>query len=162
MLSLVRTGRVLLPCQVAYYSTLPKQASGKFTSNKQIAQPIEGKINIQQTLVYIGKKLLNIYKDVFIESRLSQGPFTETMKRYKMTASFFGLCGIFAVPALLSTGQAPALSVALGKKREGSDDLCVVLFFVDSVCFGSGYIVHLPRIVCPLVHKWICHKANCV
>jgi hypothetical protein len=36
------------------------------------------------------------------------------MRRYKMTASFFGICGIFAVPALLSTGQAPALSVALG------------------------------------------------
>lgn len=32
-----------------------------------------------------------------------------------MTTSFFGLCGIFAVPALLSTGQAPAMSVALGK-----------------------------------------------
>jgi hypothetical protein len=34
-----------------------------------------------------------------------------------MTASFFGLCGIFAVPALLSTGQAPAMSVALGNKK---------------------------------------------
>lgn len=44
----------------------------------------------------------------------SLGPFAETMRRYKMTASFFGLCGIFAVPALLSSGQAPAMSVALG------------------------------------------------
>lgn len=37
------------------------------------------------------------------------------MRRYKMTASFFGLCGIFAVPALLSSGQAPVMSVALGR-----------------------------------------------
>ncbi|CAO3694430.1 unnamed protein product [Rhizopus microsporus] len=30
-----------------------------------------------------------------------------------MTASFFGICGIIAVPSLISTGQAPILSVAL-------------------------------------------------
>ncbi|KAI9366490.1 hypothetical protein BD770DRAFT_311661 [Pilaira anomala] len=77
------------------YATLPKKAAGKFTSNKMINEPNESHVkDVQQTLVYIG-------------------PFAETMRRYKMTASFFGLCGIFAVPALLSTGQAPVMSVAL-------------------------------------------------
>lgn len=42
------------------------------------------------------------------------GPFSETIRRYKMTASLFGACGICAVPALLSTGEAPAVSVILG------------------------------------------------
>ena len=39
------------------YSTLPKQAAGKFTSNKLIAEPLNTKNNInevQRTLVYIG------------------------------------------------------------------------------------------------------------
>lgn len=57
---------------------------------------------------------------------MNVGPFSETMRRYKMTASFFGLCGILAVPALLSSGQAPAMSVALGNvKREQRADLVI-------------------------------------
>ncbi|KAG0184605.1 hypothetical protein DFQ28_010842 [Apophysomyces sp. BC1034] len=72
---------------------MPKKAAGVFTQNKQIAQPLEvGAIN--RTLVYIG-------------------PFAETIRRYKMTASLFGICGLCSVPALLSTGQAPAISVVL-------------------------------------------------
>ncbi|CAO3688357.1 unnamed protein product [Rhizopus stolonifer] len=35
------------------------------------------------------------------------------MKRYKMTASFFGVCGMIIVPGLVSTGQVPLLSVTL-------------------------------------------------
>lgn len=41
-----------------------------------------------------------------------------------MTASFFGICGIIAVPSLISTGQAPVLSVALGK------NICTCIYFV--------------------------------
>ncbi|KAI8637757.1 hypothetical protein BD408DRAFT_353176 [Parasitella parasitica] len=81
-----------LGIQALKYSTVPKQAAGRFTSNKLISQPIEGHAkDAQKTLVYIG-------------------PFAETMRRYKMTASLFGVCGLIAVPALLSTGQAPAMS----------------------------------------------------
>ncbi|KAI8990235.1 hypothetical protein BDB01DRAFT_841985 [Pilobolus umbonatus] len=81
--------------RVAYYSTIPPKAAGKFTSNKLISQPTEGHIkDVQKTLVYIG-------------------PFAETVRRYKMTASLFGVCGILAAPVLLSTGQVPILSVAL-------------------------------------------------
>ncbi|KAI9323431.1 hypothetical protein BX666DRAFT_1886787 [Dichotomocladium elegans] len=81
---------------VQQYSTskqLPKNAAGAFTSNKHIAQTVNaGDATLNKTLVYIG-------------------PFAETMQRYKMVASLFGACGLCAVPALLSTGQAPALSV---------------------------------------------------
>ncbi|EIE81460.1 hypothetical protein RO3G_06165 [Rhizopus delemar RA 99-880] len=98
LLSLKRSNAPLKKFQILVkYSTLPKQAAGKFTSNKLITEPSNTKNNInevQRTLVYIG-------------------PFAETMKRYKMTASFFGICGIIAVPGLISTGQAPMLSVAL-------------------------------------------------
>ncbi|KAI8087646.1 uncharacterized protein B0P05DRAFT_531758 [Gilbertella persicaria] len=76
--------------QYAAYSTLPKEAAGKFTSNKLINTTKSD--SVQRTLVYIG-------------------PFSETMKRYKMTASFFGLCGIVLVPALINS--APPLSVLL-------------------------------------------------
>ncbi|KAI8343644.1 hypothetical protein BC941DRAFT_509062 [Chlamydoabsidia padenii] len=87
---------------LSFYSTqLPKKAAGAFTSNRHITPPSttgnddpNNSNVINKTLVYIG-------------------PFSETIKRYKMTASLFGICGICAVPALLSTGQAPALSVAL-------------------------------------------------
>jgi hypothetical protein len=106
--------RVTLPTK----ATLPKKAAGRFTSNKLINQPIEGQLkDVQQTLVYLGKSTLFIVSDDSINLFIFKGPFAETMRRYKMTASFFGLCGIFAVPALLSTGQAPVMSVALGKKR---------------------------------------------
>jgi hypothetical protein len=47
------------------------------------------------------------------------------MKKYKMTASFFGICGIVAVPSLISTGQAPVLSVALGK------NICTWIYFIE-------------------------------
>lgn len=61
-----------------------------------------------------------VYKQhfMFSFSNVCLGPFAETMKRYKMTASFFGICGIIAVPGLISTGQAPILSVALGKEDD--------------------------------------------
>lgn len=37
------------------YSTVPKKAAGKFTSNKLISQPNEGHLkDVQATLVYIG------------------------------------------------------------------------------------------------------------
>ncbi|KAI7901854.1 uncharacterized protein BX663DRAFT_531603 [Cokeromyces recurvatus] len=87
--------RLGITCQLLKYSTLPKKASGPFTSNKLISQSVnESSDEIRKTLVYIG-------------------PFAETMKRYKMTASFFGLCGIISVPALLSSGQVPVLSAAI-------------------------------------------------
>ncbi|RCH96004.1 hypothetical protein CU097_001424 [Rhizopus azygosporus] len=85
------------PCirQSYTYSTIPKKAAGRFTSNKLIAESTKASYNeVQRTLVYIG-------------------PFADSMKKYKMTASFFGICGIIAVPSLISTGQAPVLSVAL-------------------------------------------------
>ncbi|CAO3627385.1 unnamed protein product [Mucor fragilis] len=104
--------------QAFKYSTVPKQAAGRFTSNKLISQPIEGQTkDVQKTLVYIG-------------------PFAETMRRYKMTASFFGLCGIFAVPALLSTGQAPAMSVALAGFSAVSPAIFVHLY-------TNGYVTKL-------------------
>ncbi|GAA5795335.1 hypothetical protein EDC94DRAFT_604673 [Helicostylum pulchrum] len=100
------------------YSTLPKKASGRFTSNKLISEPNETHVkDVQQTLVYIG-------------------PFAETMRRYKMTASFFGICGIFAVPALLSTGQAPIMSVALAGISAVSPAVFVHLY-------TSGYVTKL-------------------
>lgn len=38
------------------HSTLPKKASGKFTSNKLINEPNETHVkDVQQTLVYIGR-----------------------------------------------------------------------------------------------------------
>lgn len=41
--------------QTLKYSTVPKQAAGRFTSNKLISQPIEGHTkDVQKTLVYIG------------------------------------------------------------------------------------------------------------
>ncbi|CAO3622537.1 unnamed protein product [Mucor hiemalis] len=97
---------------------MPKKAAGRFTSNKLITQPVKGHVNeVQQTLVYIG-------------------PFAETMRRYKVTASFFGLCGIFAVPALMSTGQAPPLSVALAGISAVSPAIYVHLY-------TSGYVTKL-------------------
>ncbi|KAI8147745.1 hypothetical protein BJV82DRAFT_507352 [Fennellomyces sp. T-0311] len=77
-------------CHVRNYSSaqrIPKKAAGAFTSNQHISQPV----TLNKTLVYIG-------------------PFAETIQRYKMVASLFGVCGLCAVPGLLSTGQAPALS----------------------------------------------------
>ncbi|KAI9478764.1 MAG: hypothetical protein EXX96DRAFT_572193 [Benjaminiella poitrasii] len=96
---LVKSKQVLLrpwpTFQLLKYSTLPKKAAGPFTSNKLIGPSTKDHADeIRRTLVYIG-------------------PFAETMKRYKMTASVFGLCGIVAVPALLSSGQVPVLSAAL-------------------------------------------------
>ncbi|OBZ87252.1 hypothetical protein A0J61_04701 [Choanephora cucurbitarum] len=91
---LFRTCRLYLKHQNAAYSTLPKQAAGKFTSNKLIS-PHESD-HVQRTLVYID---------------FLSGPFSETMKRYKMTASFFGLCGMMLVPALINS--APPLSIVL-------------------------------------------------
>ncbi|ORE18444.1 hypothetical protein BCV71DRAFT_179496 [Rhizopus microsporus] len=85
------------PCirQAYTYSTIPKKAAGRFTSNRLIAESTKTSYNeVQRTLVYIG-------------------PFADSVKKYKMTASFFGICGIIAVPSLISTGQAPILSVAL-------------------------------------------------
>ncbi|ORX43863.1 hypothetical protein DM01DRAFT_262485 [Hesseltinella vesiculosa] len=73
-----------------YSTQLPKKAAGVFTSNKHIDAKSTPPL-INKTLVYIG-------------------PFSETIRRYKMTATLFGVCGACAVPALLSTGQAPALS----------------------------------------------------
>ncbi|ORZ00447.1 hypothetical protein BCR43DRAFT_485232 [Syncephalastrum racemosum] len=76
---------------VRWYATqqkLPQKAAGAFTSNKHIATPI----TTEKTLVYIG-------------------PFGDTLQRYKMVASLFGVCGLCAVPALLSTGQAPTMSI---------------------------------------------------
>ena len=49
---LFRTCRLYLKHQNAAYSTLPKQAAGKFTSNKLIS-PHESD-HVQRTLVYIG------------------------------------------------------------------------------------------------------------
>ncbi|KAI8068339.1 hypothetical protein BC940DRAFT_238078 [Gongronella butleri] len=86
------TKSVLCSVQYFYSTQVPKKAAGAFTSNKHIdgvKPPSHSTIN--KTLVYIG-------------------PFSETIRRYKMTATLFGVCGLAAVPALLSTGQAPALS----------------------------------------------------
>ncbi|KAI8987607.1 hypothetical protein BDF20DRAFT_851140 [Mycotypha africana] len=81
--------------QTAKYSTVPKVAAGSFTSNKLINSSRNDDFNnVQRTLVYIG-------------------PLSETLKRYKLTASFFGICGCIAVPALLFSGHAPPLSIAL-------------------------------------------------
>lgn len=122
-----------------FYSTqLPKKAAGAFTSNKHISKDTTSKSTIasddqsndnilNKTLVYIGKwergRVSTYYwftDDLICPwSYTNVGPFSETIKRYKMTASLFGMCGICAVPALLSTGQAPALSVALGKVKSG-------------------------------------------
>ncbi|KAI8393365.1 uncharacterized protein BYT42DRAFT_488249 [Radiomyces spectabilis] len=83
--------------KATYATQVPKKAAGVFTSNKHIAQPVQGETPaINKTLVYIG-------------------PFAETIRRYKMTASLFGICGLCAVPALMSTGQAPPLSVIKDK-----------------------------------------------
>lgn len=120
MLPALKPSSLLLKqCQAYRYSTLPKKASGKFTSNKLI--PKKDIINeVQRTLVYLGMNFVLVYVCVYINciNRLSYsvyiGPFSETMKRYKMTASFFGVCGMIIVPGLVSTGQVPLLSVALG------------------------------------------------
>ncbi|KAI9496021.1 hypothetical protein BDB00DRAFT_811421 [Zychaea mexicana] len=81
-------------CHLRLYTTsaprIPKKAAGAFTSNKHISQPV----TLNKTLVYIG-------------------PFADSVQRYKMVASLFGVCGLCAVPGLLSTGQAPALSVIM-------------------------------------------------
>ncbi|OAD79241.1 hypothetical protein PHYBLDRAFT_179036 [Phycomyces blakesleeanus NRRL 1555(-)] len=80
---------------LANYSTQIKKTAGPFTPNKLITESVgDTSANINRTLVYIG-------------------PFTETIRRYKTTASLFGVCGICAVPALLSTGEAPIMSVVL-------------------------------------------------
>ncbi|KAF7727143.1 hypothetical protein EC973_008004 [Apophysomyces ossiformis] len=103
-MSFVITSGLSLPTQrlvvrsavkhTTWYSTqIPKKAAGAFTQNKYIAKPLEANA-MNRTLVYIG-------------------PFAETIRRYKMTASLFGICGLCSVPALLSTGQAPILSVVL-------------------------------------------------
>ncbi|KAI8579548.1 hypothetical protein K450DRAFT_241498 [Umbelopsis ramanniana AG] len=74
-------------------SALPKEAAGPFTSNSKIASTSKPE---DKTLVYLG-------------------PFAETIRKYKITASLFTICGMCAVPALLSTGQAPvAASVLAG------------------------------------------------
>ncbi|KAH8555695.1 hypothetical protein BGW37DRAFT_516610 [Umbelopsis sp. PMI_123] len=74
-------------------STLPKEAAGPFTSNSKIAPASRPE---EKTLVYLG-------------------PFADTIRKYKITASLFSICGICAVPALLATGQAPiAASVMAG------------------------------------------------
>ncbi|KAI9251394.1 hypothetical protein BDA99DRAFT_541383 [Phascolomyces articulosus] len=97
LLSRNTTLGIRLSCHVRFYSTptstaprIPKKAAGAFTSNKHISQPV----TLNKTLVYIG-------------------PFADSVQRYKMVASLFGVCGLCAVPGLLSTGQAPALSVIL-------------------------------------------------
>ncbi|KAL0095287.1 hypothetical protein J3Q64DRAFT_1631603 [Phycomyces blakesleeanus] len=82
---------------LANYSTQIKKTAGPFTPNKLITESVgDTSANINRTLVYIG-------------------PFTETIRRYKTTASLFGVCGICAVPALLSTGEAPIMSVIKDK-----------------------------------------------
>jgi hypothetical protein len=54
MLSLLKIPAAI-PSTFRCYSTLPKKAAGKFTSNKLISQPIEGHLkDVQATLVYIG------------------------------------------------------------------------------------------------------------
>ncbi|KAI9015845.1 hypothetical protein CLU79DRAFT_707306 [Phycomyces nitens] len=88
-------GRLAIP-RVQHYSTLPNKTSGPFTPNKLVEPAGDTFANINRTLVYIG-------------------PFTETIRRYKTTASLFGICGICAVPALLSTGEAPIMSVIKDK-----------------------------------------------
>lgn len=78
-----------------------------------------------------------------------------------MTASLFGMCGICAVPALLSTGQAPALSVALGKsiviERGGGlvETYVLTLFFSWCICCCTFHLY-------PLVHAGICSWFDCL
>lgn len=76
--------------------------------------------------MYIGKMQISVIKKRREWTLLNKhvGPFADSMKKYKMTASFFGICGIIAVPSLISTGQAPVLSVALGK------NICTCIYFV--------------------------------
>ncbi|KAI9279129.1 hypothetical protein BY458DRAFT_503209 [Sporodiniella umbellata] len=64
------------------------------------------------------------------------------MKRYKMTASFFGVCGLIAVPGLASTGQAPLLSVALGMHSL----FCFVLTCFSSLLKTAGISAISPAI----------------
>lgn len=45
---------------------------------------------------------------------ITKGPFAETIRKYKITASLFTLCGLCAVPALLATGQAPVAASVMG------------------------------------------------
>ncbi|KAM3579401.1 hypothetical protein VKS41_008259 [Umbelopsis sp. WA50703] len=81
------------PISVRYKSTVPKEAAGPFTTNDKISTTSRPE---DKTLVYLG-------------------PFAETIRKYKITASLFTLCGLCAVPALLTTGQAPvAASIMAG------------------------------------------------
>ncbi|KAI8096937.1 uncharacterized protein BX664DRAFT_257241 [Halteromyces radiatus] len=84
-----------------YSTQLPKKAAGAFTSNHYINNTSTVATNNNDNNNIVNKTLVYI------------GPFSETIRRYKMTASLFSICGICAVPALLSTGQAPVISVAL-------------------------------------------------
>jgi hypothetical protein len=54
------------PCirQAYTYSTIPKKAAGRFTSNKLIAESAKASYNeVQRTLVYIGKMQNSVIKE---------------------------------------------------------------------------------------------------
>ncbi|CAO3592602.1 unnamed protein product [Absidia cylindrospora] len=106
------------PC---FYSTqIDKKAAGAFTSNKHITKDNNESNVINKTLVYIG-------------------PFSETIRRYKTTASLFGICGICAVPALLSTGEAPVISVALAGASAVAPSIFIHWYTKDNVASLIAY-----------------------
>lgn len=111
---------------IRHQSTVPKEAAGPFTTNSKISS---GSRPEDKTLVYLGtifsKNSTQLKQHSTISTNYTPhdnhsfltGPFSDTIRKYKITASLFTLCGMCAVPALLATGQAPVTASILGRLK---------------------------------------------